>query len=118
MNNNDFFSLDKLVEFGLGLGIAQQMIAMMNQGMQSMYVPGSYMALNSPAQNPDNIYVAENGKPVGPLSSLQFLELVNQKKVNKDTLAWIPGKQEWQKVEQLPELLKIIALSPPPLPKS
>ena len=34
MDNNDFFSLDRLLEFGLGMGMAQQMINTMNQSMK------------------------------------------------------------------------------------
>ena len=38
MDNQSFFSIDRLVEFGLGMGIAQQMVGMMNRYMQQMYV--------------------------------------------------------------------------------
>lgn len=113
MDNNSFFSIDKLIEFGLGLSIAQQMITIMNQSMQSMYVPGSYMSL---PVNPEAIYVGLNKIPTGPLSASQFNTLVKEGKVNKDTLAWIPGLALWKPVKEIPELLKIIALSPPPLP--
>ena len=115
MTNNDFFSVDKLIEFGLGLGIAQQMVSMMNQSMQSMYVPGSYMAMPT-ISFPENIYVAMTNEAIGPLTSSQFNALVKEGKVNKETLAWLPGSAGWKTVEQIPELLKIIALSPPPLP--
>ena len=115
MTNNDFFSVDKLIEFGLGLGIAQQMVSMMNQSIKSMYVPGSYMAMPTNAF-PENIYVAIANEAVGPLTSSEFNVLVKEGKVNKGTLAWLPGLGGWKTVEQIPELLKIIALSPPPLP--
>ena len=35
MDNNSFFSVDRLVEFGLGMAMAQQMVGMMNQTMLS-----------------------------------------------------------------------------------
>ncbi len=41
MNDNNFFSVDRLVEFGMGMAMAQQMVNMMNQSMKQMYVPGS-----------------------------------------------------------------------------
>ena len=34
MNERGIFSADRLVEFGFGMGIAQQMVGMMNQYMQ------------------------------------------------------------------------------------
>ena len=113
MDNNSFFSIDKLVEFGLRLGIAQQMVTMMNQSMKGMYVPGSFMSLPSMQ---DNIYVGINGNIVGPLSSSAFKAMIDKGEINKDTLTWIPGMMSWKPLEQVPELLKIIALSPPPLP--
>lgn len=113
MDNNSFFSIDKLVEFGLGLGIAQQMVALMNQSMKGMYVPGSFMSLPSMQ---DNIYAGINGNIIGPLSSSAFKAMTDKGEINKDTLTWIPGMMSWKPLEQVPELLKIIALSPPPLP--
>ena len=99
MNNDSFFSMDKLVEFGLGMAMAQQMVNVMNQSMQNMYIPGSAQTLPKP-----EIYYGG-----------ELMHLVNQGKVNKDTLCWMPGMQAWQTVEQTPAVLKLIALTPPPL---
>jgi hypothetical protein len=41
--------------------------------------------------------------------------LIAQKKVNKDTLAWMPGLLGWKPIEQIPAILKLVALTPPPL---
>ena len=114
MDNNSFFSIDKLVEFGLGLGIAQQMVTMMNQSMKGMYVPGSYMSLPSLQEN---IYVAIDGNATGPLTASEFKNLISTGKINKDSLAWLPGMMTWKSLEQVPDLLKIIALTPPPINK-
>lgn len=111
MNNDSFFSMDKLVEFGLGMAMAQQMINVMNQSMQNMYIPGSAQTL----PKPEIYYVAVDGTQVGPLNGGELMHLVNQGKVNKDTLCWMPGMQAWQTVEQTPAVLKLIALTPPPL---
>ena len=111
---NDFYSLDRLMEFGVGMAMAQQMINMMNQTMQQMQVPGSVQTMPQPTVQP--IYVAIDGQQVGPLSESEVLNLVNQKKINKDTLVWIPGMSAWKPMEQVPQALKIIAMAPPPLP--
>ena len=113
MDNNNFFSVDRLVEFGLGLGVAQQMVGMMNQYMQSMYVPGSIQSMPNPM--PPIYYVAIDGQQVGPLNDSELSQLVIQKKINKDTLAWVPGMVSWKPIEQVPAILKVIALTPPPL---
>lgn len=114
MNENNFFSLDRLIEFGLGMAVARQMIDVMNQSMQSMYVPGSVQSISTPSVAP--IYVIIDGKSVGPLGANEFTNLVSEKRISKNSLAWTPGQLNWQPIEQIPSLLKIIALTPPPLP--
>lgn len=115
MDDNHFFSVDRLVEFGLGLGLARQMINMMNESMQSMYVPGSIQSMPSPVAQQHIYYVALEGKAVGPLNDSELSQLISQKKVDKNTLAWMPGMNAWQPIEQIPAVLKIVALTPPPL---
>ena len=115
MNEQSFFSIDRLVEFGLGMGLAQQMVGMMNQYMQSMYVPGSIQSMPKPM--PQIYYVAIDGRQVGPLNDSELSQLISQKKVTKDTLAWMPGMTGWKSIEQVPAILKFVALTPPPLPK-
>lgn len=113
MDNQSFFSIDRLVEFGLGIGIAQQMVGMMNQYMQQMYIPGSIQSMPKPIAN--IYYVAIDGNQIGPLGEAELTQLINQKKVTKDTLAWVPGMAAWKPIEQVPAILKIVALTPPPL---
>ena len=111
MDHSSFYSIERLMEFGLGMAFAQQMINVMNQSIQQMYVPGS-MATMPVA---DVIYVALDGKSVGPLSNSEFAKLLETGNINKDTLAWVPGMMSWQPIEQVPAILKIVALTPPPL---
>jgi len=113
MNDQNFFSIDRLVEFGMSVAIAQQMVQSMNQSMRNMYVPGSIGSMPQPA--PAIYYVAIGGQPTGPLSEAELTRLIMQKQVSKDTLAWMPGMSAWQPIEQVPAILKVIALTPPPL---
>ena len=113
MDNSRFFSIDRLIEFGLGMGIARQMVGMMNQSMQSMYVPGSIQSM--PTSIAQTYFVAINGQQVGPLNDSELSQLISQKKVTKDTLAWMPGMTGWKPIEQVPTILKLVALTPPPL---
>ena len=113
MDNSSFFSIDRLIEFGLGMGIARQMVGMMNQSMQSMYVPGSIQSM--PSSIAQTYFVAINGQQVGPLNDSELSQLISQKKVTKDTLAWMPGMIGWKPIEQVPAILKLVALTPPPL---
>ena len=115
MDDNHFFSIDRLIEFGLGMGMARQMINVMNESMQSMYVPGSIQSMPNPVAQQQIYYVALDGKHVGPLNDSELSQLISQKKVDKNTLAWMPGMATWQPIEQIPAVLRIVALTPPPL---
>jgi hypothetical protein len=115
MDDSNFFSIDRLVEFGMGMAMAQQMVKVMNQSMQSMYVPGSIQSMPEPVAQQQIYYVAIDGKPVGPLNDSELSQLISQKKVNKDSLSWVPGMSTWQPIEKVPAILKVIALTPPPL---
>lgn len=127
MDNNSFFSIDRLIEFGMGMAVAQQMINtmnatlnQMNNGMTSIMqapIPGSKMPAPTLVTPQQMIYVAINGQQVGPMNDSEFSQLVNQKRVTKDTLAWMPGMTAWQPIEKIPEILKIIAIVPPALPQ-
>lgn len=113
MNDNSFFSLDRLVEFGLGVGVAQQMLKVMNESMQSMYIPGAQNPMPSVASK--IYYVVIDGSPVGPLNDSELMQLIAQKRVDKSTLTWMPGMPAWKTIENVPEVLKVVALTPPPL---
>lgn len=117
MDNNSYFSIDRLVEFGLSLGVAQQMVGMMNQYMQSMYIPGSIQTMPKPIIS-QVYYVAIDGKQVGPLNDREISQMISRQEITKDTLAWLPGMQDWQPIEQIPAILKIVALTPPVLPNT
>lgn len=115
MNEQSFFSVDRLVEFGLGMGIAQQMVGMMNQYMQQMYIPGSIQSMPPPVSH--TYFVAIDGQQVGPLNDSELSQMIAQKKVTKDTIAWMPGMTGWKPIEQVPAILKLVALTPPPIPQ-
>ena len=114
MDNGNFYSIDRLVEFGMGMAMAQQMVRVMNETMQTMYVPGS--PNNIPVPQVFTIYVGIEGKPIGPLSESEFTKMVSEKKVTCSTLVWMPGMTGWKPVEQVPAALRVIALLPPPIP--
>ena len=120
MNETNFYSLDRLVEFGLSMAFATQMIEVMNQSLMTMQTPranilwpGGLPHLDTP--HTDNIYVILNSEKLGPLSGREFASLVTRNEVTKNTKAWIPGLLAWKEVQEIPSLLKIIALTPPPL---
>ncbi|MCR4809054.1 MAG: DUF4339 domain-containing protein [Prevotella sp.] len=113
LDDSNFFSLDRLVEFGMSASIAQQMVTSMNQQMQQMQYPGSLQ--NMPQPQPGVYYVAIDGQPNGPLDEKELARLIYDRKVTKDTLCWLPGMAQWKPVSEVPAVLRIVALTPPPL---
>jgi hypothetical protein len=112
MNDDSFFSINRLVEFGMGMAVAQQMVNTMNSAMSNMHVPGSMNPIQtSPAQF---YYVMLADKQAGPFSEQELSRLIAEKKIVKETYIWKPGLPKWEIAEKLPEILKLVALSPPP----
>ena len=112
MNDESFFSINRLVEFGMGMAVAQQMVNTMNSAMTSMHVTGSMNSMQTAA--PQFYYAMIEGKQVGPFSEQELSRLIAEKKVVKETYIWKPGLQKWEIAEKLPEILKLVALAPPP----
>lgn len=115
MDESNFFSMDKLVEFGLGIAISRQMVQTMNQTIANTQIEGTL----SPYQvNSDVIvyYFVISGNSTGPFSIQETISLMQQKKITKDTLVWKPGYSSWIIIENDPLLLKYIALQPPQIP--
>ncbi len=123
MENNNFFSLDKLLEFGLSMEMAKQMMSIMNTSFKSIQMPGSQMPDGSTVSKnfnemPVSYYAVIEGKSAGPFSEAELSKLIETKKINNKTYIWRPGFSNWKAAEDVPEILKLVSLVPPPLPKT
>lgn len=114
MDEGSFYSIDRLVEFGLSVAVATQMANSMNVGLRSMQIPGA----RNPTQQGEQplFYVALDGDSVGPLAASELSHLIAGGRVTKETYVWRPGMTDWQPAENVPEVLKLVALTPPPVP--
>lgn len=112
MNDDSFFSMNRLIEFGMSMAVAQQMINTMNSAMNNMQHSG-YMNQNQLIV-PQFYYVVIEGNQAGPFSEHEISRLILEKKIVKETYIWKPGMPKWDIAENLPEILKIVALTPPP----
>lgn len=104
-NHDSFFSIDNLVEFGLGMAVARQMVNIFNQNLATTMSPADYSV--------QNVHVSINNQDVGPLNEDEICLLLRQHRICSQTLAWMPGMATWKPVDQIPEILKIIALTSP-----
>ena len=113
MNNDNFFSIDRLVEFGLGVGVAQQMVRSMNHAVANTVILGAMNPMPWP-QTADHLFVLLDGKPAGPFTEAEMMKLITQGSVHRNTYVWRPGLAKWEFAENIPEVLKLVALTPPP----
>jgi hypothetical protein len=112
MNDHTFFSIDRLVEFGLGLGVAQQLAASMNHALQNTSIPGLQTPMVDAIQTHYHIMLDE--KPAGPFTTAELARLITEGKVTKTSYVWRPGMVQWSRAENVPDVLKLVALTPPP----
>ncbi|MDR2313806.1 MAG: DUF4339 domain-containing protein [Spirochaetaceae bacterium] len=112
-DEHSFYSIDRLIEFGLGMGIAQQMVQMMNHTMANMHIPGAGNPMPQAVQSARLYYAVLDGKQAGPFSETEMARLIADKKIVKETYIWYPGLREWKTAENVPEILRLVALTPP-----
>ncbi len=114
--STDFYSMDKLVEFGMSMAIANQMVSSMNQSLNQMQVPGAGKTMPT---NAESIFFAViDGKQSGPYSLTELSRLITEKKIVKETYIWKPGMPQWDLAENVSEVLRLVAITPPPIPSS
>ena len=115
-NETSFYSIDRLVEFGMGMAVAQQMVNTMNQTMAAMQIPGAGNPMRPPEPPQRVYYVILDGKQAGPFSETEMARLISDKKLSKETYVWHTGLREWKTAENVPEIVRLVALTPPPVP--
>jgi hypothetical protein len=112
MNTDGFFSPERLIEFGMSTAIARQMVMSMNEIMANMRIPGSMTGMN-PQSAAGLFYAMIDGKQAGPFSETEIARLIGEKKITKETYLWMPGMAGWQPAENIPAVLRLVALCPP-----
>ena len=111
---NDFNSIDRLVEFGMGIAIAQQMVNTMNYAMSNMAVPGVSTSSSTPQQQ-NGFYVVIDGAQAGPFSEQELNTIVANGKLSPDTLVWRRGMSGWTFAHNVSEINKLFLLNNIPL---
>ena len=102
---------------GMGFVLAQQMGGMMNpQAPQQVF--GTQQSATPPPMPTQVLYhYAINGQQMGPVSIDKLKELFASRAVNKDSLVWKQGMQNWASLKDVEELKSFLGgNTPPPLP--
>ncbi|MAQ74968.1 MAG: antifreeze protein [Aquimarina sp.] len=105
---------------GMGFVLAQQMGGMMNNPNMS-YQQQPVQQQNVPAPPPIPVqvqyYYANNGQQTGPVSFDQLKALFANRTINKETLVWKQGMDNWSALKDVEELKSFLGgNTPPPLP--
>ncbi len=114
MKDNNFNSIDKLMEFGMSMAVAQQMMQTMNHAMNQMQTP-QFKNLNMQVPKPTQFYALVNDIPQGPFTENELTGHIAAGRVQKSTMVWLNGMPGWLQAEQVPEVNKMFSLVPPPI---
>lgn len=107
---NSFNSIDRLMEFGLSMAVATQMVNTMNSVMSDMTFAGQNSSLNTlPTQ--EEYYIVFDGKMCGPMCENELITLVKNGSLTKDTLCWTTHLTGWTCAKDIPQILKLILLN-------
>lgn len=105
---------------GMGFVLAQQMGGMMNpQATQQPFGGQVQQGAMAPPPIPAQVmyHYAVNGQQMGPVSIDKLKEFFASRTVNKDSLVWKQGMQNWAALKDIEELKSFLGgNTPPPLP--
>jgi hypothetical protein len=101
-----------LAAAGAGVGLGMAMAAPMGQafaGQQQSATP-------PPIPGAAAYFVAFEGKQTGPFDIQTLASQAASGALGRQSLVWMQGMSQWTPAGQVPELAKIFATVPPPLP--
>ena len=101
---------------GMGMGMGFAMANQMGQVMGNPQMGGAGMA-PPPIPGSVSYFAALGGQQAGPFDIQTLQGKVSGGEIERTTLVWKQGMQQWTAAEQVVELSKLFSNSPPPLPK-
>ena len=107
--DNSLNTIDRLVEFGMSLAVAQQMINTMNHCIAGMAVPG---ISSQPIAIPKtDYYIVKDGQQAGPYKESDLERLVKTRDILAETLVWRAGLTGWIQAKNISEIGKLLLLN-------
>lgn len=96
------------IGMGMGFAMANQMGQSMNQQNQQQNVAPPPLA---------QYFVAVNGQQTGPFDEGTLQKMAQSGQLTKESMVWKNGMAAWTAAAQVPEVNKLFAQAPPPLPQ-
>jgi hypothetical protein len=115
-DENNFGSIDRLIEFGMSMAIAQQMVQTMNSAMQNMAVP-AFKSTQVDMPRPTEFYALVNDIPQGPFAENQLREHITAGRITQSTMVWMCGMPNWLPAHMVTDVEKLFQFAPPPIAK-
>lgn len=103
---------------GIGMGMGFAMANQLGKMVTSQQEPaGATPPPLPPDETAHSYYVGQNGRQSGPFDRDTIGSRIRSGAITRETLVWRAGMAEWNAAAQLPELERLFAAIPPPLPK-
>ncbi|MDL2320271.1 GYF domain-containing protein [Alistipes sp. OttesenSCG-928-B03] len=102
---NNFDSLDKLMELGLSMVVAQQMMGTMNNALNNMQVGQAVPTVKM------HYYAVIDSAQAGPFPEEELVQLVAAGKLTGETLVWKAGLPAWVRAQEVSEVNKLLVLN-------
>ena len=115
-NDNNFNSIEKMMEFGMSMAVAQQMMQTMNHALSNMQTPQmSSTNTQMPLPVTKQFYALVNDIPQGPFTESELTHHIVAGRVQRSTMVWLHGMPSWMPAEQVLDVNKLFSLVPPPI---
>ena len=110
--DNSFAPIERLMEFGMSMAVANQMVQTMNEVMAKSNKP-SLQNVGLQHQVPKSYYIVVNDITQGPFSENEISNYIITNKINENTFVWHDGMSHWELSKDIPEVAKLFLLKPP-----
>jgi hypothetical protein len=107
MNDENMFSFNRLIEFGIGMSIAQQLVKNFSEAKYD----NRQESVGNEKQivNTKGYYAIIHGIQRGPFTEQEVIQLISEKQVVKETYIWREGMPSWTIAEKVPNFLRLVA---------
>ena len=110
--DNNFSPIERLMEFGMSMAVANQMIQTMNDVLsksKNPVMPGVQL----PTPSTKMYFVVINDITQGPFTENEILKYIVSEQRTESTFVWHEGMSHWELSKDIPDVAKLFLLKPP-----
>ncbi len=101
---------------GIGMGMGFAMANQMGQAMSPQTTAPATSPPPPPLPASLEYFVAVNGQQSGPFNQAVLTQMISAGQITRESLVWKQGLAAWVKAAEAPEVAKLFASVPPPMP--